>query len=181
MLETTIDEISSAFSAAKNANAALKAFLKKEARAGDSVERFAKDFRSAIASGKPAIVRAFIERNFPQNEIYFLISSRYAHSEFVTSLVEKIFEEHAEVFNTTYEKIEGGIKIKDKAKFSAIVKAVLGMVDEELKSAPLPVTNFLRKTVLMCVFEDEVLKEVLLLKGVKTATRFPDSLAKSAS
>jgi hypothetical protein len=161
MIESTVDEIDSAFGAAKNANSAIKSFLKKEARAGDAVVRFAKNFRVAVATGKPAIIRAFIDRNFPQNEAYFLMCARYAHNDIITSIVEKIFESHAEEFNSTYEKLEEGIRVKDRKKFSAVISAVNKMIEDGLKSASLPVTNFLKKAVLVSVFDDNVIGEVM--------------------
>jgi len=160
MLETTVDEINEAFAAAKNSNAAIKTFLKKEVKAGSPVERFAKNFKAAVATGKPATLRAFIENSFPQQERCFLVCARYAHAEAIASIVEQIFDKHADEFNATYEKVEAGIEIKDKSKFAAIVKSVSSMLDAGLKAASLPPSNFLKNAVLLCVFDDEVLKEV---------------------
>lgn len=163
MLESSKEEVQSAFLAAKNTNAAVKTFLKREARVGDPSERFAKDFRAATASGREASVHAFVEKHYPKHEMYFLALARYAHSEFIGTTVEKIFEKFAEEFNGTYEKSGEGITITDPTKFKTITQEVLKVISDELSSAGLPVTNFMRKAALICIFEPDVLKEVLLV------------------
>jgi|688.fasta_scaffold290233_2 hypothetical protein len=163
MLESSKDEVQSAFLAAKNTNAAVKTFLKREARVGDPSERFAKDFRNATSSGREESVQAFVEKHFPKYEMYFLALARYAHSEFISSTVEKIFEKFADEFNTTYEKTSEGVTVTNSAKFNQITQEVLKIITDELSSAGLPVTNFMKKAALICIFEPDVLKEVLLV------------------
>jgi len=165
MLNSSMDEVQAAFHAAKNANAAVKTFLKREARVGDPSERFAKDFRVAAASGKEAPINAFIEKNYPKHEVYFLALARYAHGEFIGTTVEKIFDKYAEEFNTTYERGDGAITVTNDARFKEIVLDVAGIVEKELSAAGLPTSNFMKKAVLICVFDPEVLKEVLKVLG----------------
>ncbi len=161
MFDVTVEEVQSAFAAAKNPNAALKSFLKKEVKSGEPIERFAKDFRTAVATGRSGSINLFVEKNYPKNEIYFLALARYAHSDFITAVVEKIFEKYAEDFNTTYEKAESGITVTDQAKFKSIATSVVKMIEESLAGSELPNSNFLKKATLICVFEPDVLQEVL--------------------
>ena len=165
MQEATIEEVQSAFNAAKNLNAALKSFIKKEVRSGDPIERFAKDFRVAVATGRVGAVNSYIEKNYPKNEIYFLALARYAHSEFVASVVEGIFEKYAEDFNTTYENLASGMRVTNPEKFASISKSVAQMIEDRLTSSGLPSGNFLKKATLHCIFEPEVLQEVFKVLG----------------
>lgn len=161
MLETNTDEVYSSFKAAKNLNAALKTLLKRESKKGDPIEGFVKDFRPLVQSENEARVKEFIEKNFSKREMFFYALARYAHPEFYTSVIEKIFNSYAEEFNATYEKKEEGIEVTKKDEFKKIVKEVVKLIDEELKAAGLPVTNFFKKSVMVCVFEADVLREVV--------------------
>ena len=160
MLKTNIEEAKSAFAAAKNLNAALKNCLKKEVQANAQFVGFTKSFRAAVATGREQSVNFFIEKNFPNHEIELLLVARYAHLEFITKNVESIVVQFGEQFNATYEGGESSISIKDKTKFTSIVKEVSSLVDSALNEAGLPVNNFMKNSFLISIFEENVLKEV---------------------
>jgi len=161
MLPTTIDEVEASFVKARNLNAALKSFLKREGTSNPQAATFAKDFRAATASGKQPALRAFLERNYPKREIFFVGIARYAHPEVIESTVSTIIDTHADNFNKTYEIGEDSIAIKDAATFKKIVKDVDTLIERGLTSAELPVTNFMKNALLASVFEPQVLTEVL--------------------
>lgn len=161
MLETSVDEVATALVNAKNLNAALKSFLKKEGNSAPHVATFAKEFRVVAAKGKPEPVRFFVEQNYPRRAVYFLGLARYAYPELVESTVGQIIDRHAERFNATYEKGENGITITDTKTFSSIVKDVLKLIDESISSAQTPSSNFMRNAIMASVFEPDVLEEVV--------------------
>ena len=160
-LETNIEDVTGAFLAAKNTNAALKNFLKKEKPSDDSVVRFVKNFRNEVSGGNADKLRAFVEGNLDDHKAEFLILARYAHPEFVATTAHQIIEKYADEFNATYEKDGSGVTIKDKSKFKTIVEKVADIVDESLKTAQLPNTNFMKYAVLLYVFEPEIQEQVL--------------------
>jgi hypothetical protein len=161
MLETTVDEVTTALTGAKNLNAALKSFLKREGTQTPQVASFAKEFRGVVSSGRPEPVRMFIEQNYEKRPMYFLGLARYAYPELIETVVGKIIEQHAETFNATYERAEQGITVTDAKGFGSIVKSVAQMIDDGLKSESLPASNFMRNAVMASVFEPDVLTEVL--------------------
>ena len=161
MLPTTIDEVEVSFSKARNLNAALKSFLKREGTSNPQAAAFAKDFRAATSTGKQAALRAFLERHYPKREIFFVGIARYAHPELIESTVGRIVDNHADTFNATYERGDSGITIKDAGTFKKIVKSVDKTIEESLTGSELPVTNFMKNALLASVFEPEVLSEVL--------------------
>ncbi len=165
MLPTTIDEVETSFSSARNLNAALKSFLKREGSANPQVAAFAKDFRAAASSGKAPAIRAFVERHFPKREILFTGIARYAHPEVFEATVSKIVDTHAGKFNATYTSGEGAITVTDAASFRKIVKDVEKLIEDGLASAGLPATNFMKNAMLASVFEPAVLTEVLKVLG----------------
>jgi len=161
MLPTTASDAQETFSRAKNLNAALKNFIKRESRSGDQVVSFAKDFRAAVGTGRSVAVNAFIDRNYPQKEVFFLGVARYAFPELVESCVGRIIDRHAEAFNQTYERGEQGITIKDAKTFNSIVREVHQLVKADIQAAELPVNGFLENALLSSVFEIDVLTEVM--------------------
>ena len=166
MLPTTIDEVEGGFTTAKNLNAALKSFLKREGSSNPQVASFAKEFRAVAASGKAPAIRAFVEHNYPKREIYFIGLARYAHPELIAATVETIINRFADEFNATYQQEETGISVNDAAAFKRIVKEVESVIEQGLSSAGLPVTNFMKNALLSSVFEVGVLDEVLkIVKG----------------
>ena len=160
MQEATLEEVQLAFNAAKNLNAALKTFIKREVRSGDPIERFAKDFRVAVGTGRATIVNSFIEKHYSKHEVYFLVLARYAFSDFISSVVEVIFEKYAQDFNATYENTKLGIRIINADKFASIATSVVKMVEESLVNSGLPQGNFLKKSTLLSIFEPDVFQEV---------------------
>ena len=161
MLETTVDEVTIALTGAKNLNSALKSFLKREGTQTPQVASFAKEFRGAVSSGRPEPVRLFIEANYEKRPMYFLGLARYAYPELIESVVGQIIEQHADTFNSTYERAEQGIKVTDAKAFGSIVKSVAQMIDDGLKTSNVPASNFMRNAVMASVFEPDVLTEVL--------------------
>jgi len=161
MLPTTVQDVQAAFGSAKNLNAALKNFLKRESRSGDQVVSFAKDFRAAVGTGRQVAVSAFIEKNYPRKEVFFLGVARYAFPELVESCVGRIIDRYAEAFNQTYERTEQGITIKDAKTFGSIVREVHQLVKGDIQAAELPVNGFLENALLSSVFEIDVLTEVM--------------------
>lgn len=161
MLPSTPQELVEAFSAAKNLNAALKSFLKREGNNGGSVAAFAKEFRNAAGSGKVPALQLFVERNFPVKELYFIGAARYAFPELVESTVGKIIERYAEEFNATYSRDDQGVSVTDTKNFKRIVAEVRSMVEKELQAAELPKNNFMVNSLLATVFEVDVLAEVV--------------------
>jgi hypothetical protein len=161
MLETNVDEVTVALTSAKNLNAALKSFLKREGTQTPQVATFAKEFRGVVTSGRPEPVRVFIEQNYDKRPMYFLGVARYAYPELIEAVVGKIISQHAETFNTTYERAEQGIKVTDAKAFGAIVESVSQMIDEGLKASGAPTSNFMRNAIMASVFEPDVLTEVL--------------------
>lgn len=161
MFEANVDDVVGAFLAAKNTNAAIKNFLKKEKPSASSIARLAKDFRNAASAGKPEALRSFIEDNLTDNEEIFLALARYAHIEFVSTTVEEIINKYADQFNNTYEKTESGVKITDKKTFTSIAKEVQSLVEDNLKKLGLPVNEFMKQSIIGYVFEDGVKEEVM--------------------
>lgn|GEM_PF-918289 len=161
MLSTTVENVHLAFQAAKNLNAALKNFIKREGASGAHVVSFAKDFRSVASSGKDQLVQRFIERHFPAKEFLFLGVARYAFPELVESSVGRIVDTYAEEFNATYEKTEGGISVTHAAVFRKIAREVLSNIRADIKAAGFGPNPFLENTLLSSVFEIDVLAEVL--------------------
>ena len=161
MLDTNVEEVTVALTGAKNLNAALKSFLKREGAQTPQVASFAKEFRGVVSHGRPEPIRLFIEQHYDRRPMYFLGVARYAYPEVIEGVVGKIIEQHAETFNKTYERAEQGIKVTDAKGFGSIVKNVAQMIDEGLKAAGAPTSNFMRNAVMASVFEPDVLIEVL--------------------
>jgi hypothetical protein len=155
------NEVIGVFSAAKNLNSAIKNFLKREVQNNESVERFAKDFRAAVASGRPPALAAFIERNYPAQEAFFAAVARYAYPDLFDPTIERIFSSYAEDFNTTYSQAGDSVTVADRPKFISIVKEVEGVIDAAVREQGMNPNPFLLRTFFMGIFEPAVLKEVL--------------------
>jgi hypothetical protein len=161
MLATTSQEIVQAFASAKNLNAALKNFLKREGRGGgEAVQSFAKSFRNGVVGRKPEALVAFVEANYPKREVLFMGLVRYAHADLVESTVGEIIDKHADRFNTTYERSGDEIKVTNRAEFDSTVKDVVAIIDRSLAAAEVARTNFLVNSIVASVFEPDVLREV---------------------
>jgi hypothetical protein len=160
MIDISIDEVVSSLAGAKNLNAALKNFLKKEGASSPSLASFAKEFRVVVSSGRAEAVRGFIDTHYTRRPVYFMGVARYAFPELVETVVSSIIERHADTFNATYEREEGGIKVTDKKTFAEIVGGVDSMIEEALKGSGLGGNNFMRHSILTGVFEPDVFTEV---------------------
>ncbi len=161
MLETTIDDTVQTFLSARNLNAALKNFLKQEAKPDNDVERFSKDFRTIVSQGRPAMIRTYIEKNIADNEILFLALVRYAHPEFFTGTIQHVIDTYADTFNQTYERKDELLVVKDKTAFKAIVKSVDEFITSSLQKADMGSSLFVRKSLLVNIFDADVLEEVV--------------------
>ncbi len=161
MLTPTIEEAKESFAAAKNLNAALKNLLKRESSGAPAVASFAKDFRFVVSSGKNIQRDLFIERNFEERRLFFIGAVRYAFPELVESTVGSVVAKYADEFNSTYERVDGGIKVTDAKRFEEIVKDVLAIISRDLKAADLPSNAFMQSALLAAVFEIDVLAEVM--------------------
>jgi len=160
----TIDEVVGVFSGAKNLNAALKSFLKREAQGNAAVERFAKDFRAAVASGRPLALAAFIQRHYPAQEVFLSAVVRYAFPDLFDATINSVYTAHAEQFNSTYSQDGESIQVTDRARFDSIVQQVDGMIEAAVKAQGMTPNPFLRRAFLMGIFEPAVLREVLVAR-----------------
>ncbi len=160
MFSTSSQEVIDAFSRAKNLNAALKGFLKREGRAGAALVSFAKSFRQAVATGRPAALQNYITQHFPAQEGFFMGVLRYAFPQQCEELLGGVIERYADEFNATYAKSEAGVTVTNPQRFGEIVRAVLASFDAGLQQAELPNSNFMRNALLAMVFEPDVLREV---------------------
>lgn len=163
MLQTTIEDVESSLQAAPNLNAAVKNLLKREAQGQGSEQlvAFAKECRDVVQSRRDGALRSFIEKNYPRREAFFLGLARYAHSPTFTAVIENIFNEYAAEFNSTYETGTDSISVTNPERFAAIVKGVSVMIDDGLRAAGLPINNFLKNSLLVSIFEPQVLQAVI--------------------
>ena len=144
--------------AAKNLNAAIKNFLKKELKPGDKGERFVKDLRDLAPFKNLVKFQSYIAAALPQFELHLLVLVRYAHGEILEKVIEQLFAKYADDFNTSYEKTAKGINITNAAKFEQIVKSVLADIPNLLTAQQIKPNGFIRNAVLFLTFEQEVLK-----------------------
>lgn len=164
-MDISVDEVVTTFAGAKNLNAALKTFLKREGANSPSLASFAKDFRGVVATGRSEAIRVFIDSRYEKRPVFFMGVARYAFPELVEGIVGAIIDKYAETFNATYERGESGITVKDTKTFKEIVKGVDAMVAEALKANGLGANNFMRHALLSSVFEPDVLQEVVKVLG----------------
>lgn len=161
MLKSNVQEVQESFAAAKNLNAALKNLLKKESSGTPQIVSFAKEFRAAAGSGKSGPRDLFIERNYPEKELYFMGAIRYAFPELIEATVGAIIENYADDFNATYERKDDKVAVTNAAGFKKIVKEVHEIVKRDLKAAEVPSNSFMQNALLATVFEVDVLAEVM--------------------
>ena len=158
MQQISLEEVDTAFASAKNLNAALKNFLKREAQGNRNIEQFAKEFRAAAATGQ---VSSFLGRAFPKFEIYLFAVVRYAYAEEFTRIVQKVVDKYADEFNATYSVGDKGITVLDKLRFSAIAKEVDAIIETDLGAAGVPANAFMKRAAMQAIFDAAVLTEVL--------------------
>ena len=157
---TTADAIE-VFSRASNLNSSIKNFLKKEVRKGDELERFTKNFKSAVGSGDEARAQGFLDKYLESHAKWLLALAGYAHIDFVGAVSEKVVTQFAEDFNKTYNLDDGTLKVTDKKNFERIAKESLGIINAELKTYELENSEFMRRAVMNAIFDDRVLEQVI--------------------
>jgi hypothetical protein len=169
MLPVTTQEIIESFKAAKNLNAAIKNFLKKETAADDKLIRFAKDFRTVTSMGMTNQAQMFIEKNMPTHQNNFMFLARYAHADLIGIVADKVFTDFADLFNATYTKAGSDIIVKNEIEFSNIVKKVHSFVAESIQAADRPSSNFMKNSFLTAIFEEDVLNNALFQKVITSS------------
>lgn len=148
---------------AKNLNAAVKNFLKREVGGDAKVGQFAKDLRSAFESRMTERADNFIAKALPSQEIPLLSIVRYAYAEGLAQIVESIANEHADNFAKTYAAKNDGIELVDKKNFEAILSKVVTSLGNLLTSHNIPNNNFMKNAVLLFLLEPEVFKAAMPL------------------
>jgi hypothetical protein len=157
MLQTNSTEVVQALGSAKNLNAALKTFLKKQGNSAKAMEPFVKELRSVVQTEKSEMLTTFVERNLPRKEQYFVALVPFAFPEAVNGIVEQVISKYADAFNATYEKGAEGVEVLDHEKFGEIVSTVMTEVDTGLRAAGLEPSNFLRNALVATIFEPDLL------------------------
>jgi hypothetical protein len=157
MLETNSIEVVQALGAAKNLNAALKSFLKKQGSSAKAMEPFVKELRSVVQTAKNEILTTFVEKNLQRKEQYFVALVPFAFPEAVNGIVEQVISKYADGFNSTYQKGEDGVEITDHEKFAEIVSIVMSEIDSGLTAGGLAPSNFLRNALVATIFEPDLL------------------------
>jgi hypothetical protein len=160
-MEISPADVEAVLASADNLNAALKTFLKKEGKAGRSVETFAKNLRAVVARNRGAALREYIDTHYEDKRVHFALLAAYAHPNVRDAIVPAVFDKHAEAFNATYEKGNDGVVVTDSAKFQEVAKDVVAMISSALKEANLPSNNFFVYSLLISIFEPDVLHEVM--------------------
>lgn len=159
-------DVESVLSSANNLNAALKTLLKREGKPENSIESFVKSMRPVVARNRDGELLKYVEQHYPTKEVHFALLAAYAFPAVRESLINSVFEKHAENFNKTYERSDNGIKITDAAKFQSIIEDVVVMVKGGLEQAGVPRNNFSVYSVLVSIFEPDVLEQVVAKLGL---------------
>jgi len=167
MLKFSSDQIVDCLMSAKNPNAAIKNFLKKEVQGADALAaaRFAKELRDIFATRHRATrenIKTFIEAHLPEYENHLLCIARYAHFDVVQLTAEQVTSKFAEDFNATYEVKDKEISISDPATFKKISKETIKAVDKAVKDSGRQGGDFLRNVMLASIFDREVLQHIML-------------------
>lgn len=165
MLNYTPQDIVTALRGAKNLNSAVKNILKKEVGSDAKGARFVKDLKSAFESPIETQGLAFIERTLPTYELHLYRVFRYAYPEAVLKVSDQITSTYADEFNGTYTKAGNKIEVTNRTVFERIVREVGAMLPKLLTESNVPVSGFALKSLLFCIFDAEVLTEVLPLFG----------------
>lgn len=160
-MEITPVDVEAVLSSADNLNAALKTFLKREGRPGNSVEPFVKGLRNIVVRDRDGELLKYIQDNYAAKPHHFVLLVSYAFPKLRDAVGESVIEKYADSFNATFERTEAGIKILDSAKFKSIANEVAGVVEATINEAHIPCNNFSKKGLLATIFEPDVLLEVL--------------------
>lgn len=163
MLSYTPEDVVASLRGAKNLNAAVKNFLKKDVGNDARIAQFAKELRAAFESPLKQRADLFIRQSLPQSEIPLIGVVRYCYVDGISAVVEQIAAQYAEEFGATYQQSVDGVEIKDRATFERIISEVVGGLGQRLEAQKLPASNFMKNAVLMFLFEADVLKHVIPL------------------
>jgi hypothetical protein len=161
MLTYTHQDVVEAFDKAKNTNAAVKKFLKNEVSGDAKSEKFAKNFKTVLASPNAESKSLFVKNHLDDYEPHFLVLARYAYSEPMMKITEEVITKYADAFNETYVLDEGKVTVKDDAKFKTIIGEVSALIDEGLKRNQVPPSSFMKKVMFFNIFDKDVLPAVL--------------------
>lgn len=161
MLPYTKEDVVAALRGAKNLNAAVKNFLKKETGGDAKLAHFAKELRAGFESRIEGRAESTAARAMVENEGALYAVLKHAYAEGIVANIERIVEVHADKFSATYEPGAKGITVKDRKNFSSIIHQVIGELDTLLAEQQMPVSNLMKNTVLAYLFEPDVLKEVI--------------------
>jgi hypothetical protein len=169
MLQYSLPEVLDFFASARNCNAAVKTFLKREIRQNPEAERFLKGFREAAQKKQPIALANFLKGYTsaqhqsgvfsPLVEIWLLSLARYAQPELVVSISEKVIDRFADEFNTSYQTGSEAITIQDAQKFERIVREAHALVRQLLEEQNVAPSGFTVNVMLASIFEPLVLKE----------------------
>ncbi len=160
MFPYTVQEIAQTLRNAKNANAALKNFLKHELRGGDSAERFVKDLKSAVGNKRPEALERLIALGLPKFETHLFVILRYAYSDACGSIAEKVVTEYADNFNKTFERSQNSIAVKDPTNFKKITSEVLATFEKGLSEHGIASSGLMKNVLITFVFDADVIQEI---------------------
>lgn len=153
-------EIVDCFAKAKNINAAVKAFLKRDAKRGEPSERFAKEAKKVLVE-RPKEALNFVTSQLAQSEPFFYALAGHAHMTLVGSIAQEIVEKYADEFNDTYEIKNEQLKVTNKARFDAITKDVISKIETGLSSNGFENSSFMKNVLLLSIFNQEVIVEIV--------------------
>ncbi|MCB0340218.1 MAG: hypothetical protein KDD53_11470 [Bdellovibrionales bacterium] len=153
MLEFKAQDAFECLSKAKNFNAAVKGFLKREVQGNADVGRFAKQVRDFVVKGREEPFVEFVKKQRQNAEWYLYALGSYAFFDFISEVSEAVFDEYAQEFNATYDIDNGAVSFKDKSKFESIARQALELIDTQLKGSEYPKSDFMRNVLLTSVFD----------------------------
>lgn len=159
-----VKDITEALRKAPSVNSGVKNLLKREAKKGDALEKFAKSFKSASLSKREGAVEDFVNKNDKLDLSYFLLLTKYVYGTSLDTIAEEIIEKHAEVFNTTYQRKGAGaeqvVQVSDEEKFKEIVKDCYRIYETRLLERELPSSRYMHTVLSAWIFDPDVLVEV---------------------
>ena len=156
MYPYTPTEIAGALRGAKNANAALKHFLKQEIRGKDPAERYVKELRTALGAKSPEPLDRLVTAGFEKYHRHLLVMLRYAYSEPVAAIAERVITKYADDFNKTYTRADDGVSITDEAGFHRILGEVLQVFETSMPEFNLGPAGLMRSVLITAIFEPDV-------------------------
>lgn len=163
MLPYSAQDVLDTMHSCENINAAMKSFLKREVRKGDTLEKFTKNFRSILLSNSTDRQVQFIEKHLPQYEPAFFALARYALFETVDKITSRVIEKHAEAFNATFDSDGETIDVTNRPEFERIAAEAIAMFRSDLQGADVPDSNFMLLVLITSLFDQAVVPEVVPL------------------